>query len=161
MDWLQWAVGAQPGFVHWTFIWSSLKAWLLRLLAYNMHCTELEMSLYCISGHFSCDDYQFVNLLWPPYVIGGAIIFLPCGYYLSFYLFFPRLISAAGLPYFHTWCGLSANLGCMSEMCGTRLAANTGRKKRSQKSPSGHHRTTLSGYIFAIKARIDNRKKTC
>jgi len=24
-------------------------------------------------------------------------------------------------------------------------------------SPSGHHRTTLSGYIFATKARIDNR----
>ena len=24
----------------------------------------------------------------------------------------------------------------------------------------GHHRTTLSGYIFATKARIDNRKKT-
>jgi len=28
-----------------------------------------------------------------------------------------------------------------------------------QKLPSGHHRTTLSGYIFATKARIDNRKK--
>ena len=28
-----------------------------------------------------------------------------------------------------------------------------------QKSPSAHHRTTLSGYIFASKARIDNRKK--
>jgi len=28
-----------------------------------------------------------------------------------------------------------------------------------QKSPSGHHRTTLSGYIFATKAHIDNRKK--
>jgi len=28
-----------------------------------------------------------------------------------------------------------------------------------QKSPSGHHRTTLSRYIFATKARIDNRKK--
>ena len=26
--------------------------------------------------------------LWPPYVIGQAIIFLPCGYYLSIYLFF-------------------------------------------------------------------------
>jgi len=25
--------------------------------------------------------------------------------------------------------------------------------------PSGQHRTTLSGYIFATKARIDNRKK--
>jgi len=31
--------------------------------------------------------------------------------------------------------------------------------KNRQKSPSGHHRTTLSGYIFATKARIDNRKK--
>jgi len=28
-----------------------------------------------------------------------------------------------------------------------------------QKSPSVHHRTTLSGYIFATKAHIDNRKK--
>jgi len=35
------------------------------------------------------------------------------------------------------------------------------RQKRRQKSPSGHHRTTLSGYIFAIKERIENRKKTC
>jgi len=32
-------------------------------------------------------------------------------------------------------------------------------QKSGQKSPSGHHRTTLSGYIFATKARIDNRKK--
>ena len=34
------------------------------------------------------------------------------------------------------------------------------RQKVAKKSPSGHHRTTLSGYIFATKARIDNRKKT-
>jgi len=27
--------------------------------------------------------------------------------------------------------------------------------------PSGHHRTTLSGYIFATKARIDNWRRTC
>jgi len=32
-------------------------------------------------------------------------------------------------------------------------------QKCRQKSPSGHHRTTLSGYIFATKAHIDNRKK--
>jgi len=31
--------------------------------------------------------------------------------------------------------------------------------KMSPKSPSGHHRTTLSGYTFATKTRIDNRKK--
>jgi len=32
-------------------------------------------------------------------------------------------------------------------------------QKCRQKSPSAHHRTTLSGYIFATKARIDNGKK--
>jgi len=32
-------------------------------------------------------------------------------------------------------------------------------QKSRQKSPSGHHRTTLSGHIFATKACIDNRKK--
>jgi len=45
-------------------------------------------------------------------------------------------------------------------MCCTQLAENAGPKNR-QNSPSWHHRTTLSGYIFATKARIDNRKKTC
>ena len=34
-------------------------------------------------------------------------------------------------------------------------AENTGGKN----SPSAHHRTTLSGYIFATQARIDIRKK--
>ena len=34
-------------------------------------------------------------LLWPPYVIGGAIIFLPCSFFLLL-SFFPRLISAVG-----------------------------------------------------------------
>jgi len=43
----------------------------------------------------------------------------------------------------------------MSEMCCTRLAENTRRKK----SPFWHHRTTLSGCIFAAKVCNDNRKK--
>jgi len=34
-------------------------------------------------------------------------------------------------------------------------------EKSRQKLPSGHHRTTLSGYIFTTKARIDNWQKTC
>ena len=38
------------------------------------------------------------------------------------------------------------------------LVENTGRKNR-QKSASGHHRTILSGYISAINACIDNRRK--
>jgi len=106
-----------------------------------------------------------VRSLWSPYVIGQTIIFLPCGFYFSSFFFFfssPNLIGRrldVYLPYFHTWCGLSANLECMSEMCCTRLAVNTGRKK----SPFWHHRTTLSGYIFGTKACIDNRNtsSTC
>jgi len=83
---------------------------------------------------------------------------------LSFFFFFfssPNLSGRRLDVYhiFHTWCG-RANLECKSEMCCTRLAENTGHKSR-QKSPSRHHRTTLSGYIFTTKARIDNRKKTC
>jgi len=31
--------------------------------------------------------------------------------------------------------------------------------KNRQKSPSGHHRTTLSGYVFATKAHIANVEK--
>jgi len=56
---------------------------------------------------------------------------------------------------FHTWCGLSANLECRSEMCCTRLAENTGRKK---KFAIWAHRTTFSGCVLATKACIDNRK---
>ena len=40
-------------------------------------------------------------------------------------------------------------------MCCTRLAENIGRKK----SPFWHHRTTLSGCIFAAEAYIDNQKE--
>ena len=32
-------------------------------------------------------------------------------------------------------------------------------RKIAKNLPSGHHRTTLSGYVFATKARIDNQKK--
>jgi len=60
-----------------------------------------------------------------------------CGHYifiLWFLLssFFPRLISAVAhwmsLPYFHTRCGLSANLECWCKTCCTWLAENTGCK---------------------------------
>jgi len=44
-------------------------------------------------------------------------------------------------------------------MCCTRLAENTECQNDAKKSPSGHHPTTLSAYIFATKACIDNLKK--
>jgi len=46
-----------------------------------------------------CTKYPSIqrgSLLWPPYVIGQAIIFLPCGFFLlSSSTYFPHLISAA------------------------------------------------------------------
>ena len=65
----------------------------------------------------------------------GAIIFLPCSFFPSFFylLFFPRLISAAvdrmSAILLHMAWPYSANLECRSEMCCTRLAANTGRTR--------------------------------
>jgi len=56
--------------------------------------------------------------------------------------------------------GLSANLECMPELCCMRLTENTG-CVNDAKMPSVHHHTTLSGYIFATKALIDSRKKSC
>jgi len=75
-------------------------------------------------------------------------------WFLSFFVLLLLQSEIGCLPYFHTWCDLSANLECISEMCCTRLAENTGRKK----SPFWHHRTTLPGCVFAAEACIDNRK---
>ena len=96
-------------------------------------------------------------------IVYGHIYFHPvvCSSFFFSFLTSSQRSEIGCLPYFHTWCGLSANLGCRSETCCTRLAGNAGRKKIAKKSLSAHHRTTLSGYIFATKARIDNWKKTC
>jgi len=79
----------------------------------------------------------------------------------SFYLFSLPNLSRCRLDVCHTSTHgvalVTVNLR-WSETCGTQLAENT-TQKSSQKSPSGHHRTTLSGYILATKAHIDNQKK--
>jgi len=90
-------------------------------------------------------------ILWPTiHSDGQAIMFYACGSFSFFSMaahsngqyfaavvsifFFLLLLSFLAqsqrseigcLPYFHTWCGLSANLECMSEICCTRLAENT------------------------------------
>ena len=45
-----------------------------------------------------------VCLLWPPYVTGGAIIFLSCGFFLSssFILFSSPNLSSRRLDVYHT-----------------------------------------------------------
>jgi len=71
----------------------------------------------------------------------------------SFYLFFlaySQPSQIACLPYFHTWCGLTANLGCRSETCCTRLAENTGRKKSSKIRRLG----TIAQLCWAISLQL-------
>jgi len=75
------------------------------------------------------------------------------------FFFFPRLISAVAdwmSTILYTWCGLSANFESRSEMCCTRLAEKYRMQTTAKKLPSGHHRTTLYGCIFATNARIDS-----
>jgi len=104
------------------------------------------------------DIFSFVtHLLWPPYVIGGALYFCPV-ISIFFYLlsFFPCLISAIA-----EW--MSAILPHMAWLHVWNVLHRTCWKYRTQKgrqnSPSGHHRTTLLGYIFTTKACINNWKK--
>ena len=54
------------------------------------------------------------------------------------------------LPHFDTWCGLSANLGCRSEMCCTRLSENTGAKK----SPKIRHLLTITQLCRAMSSQL-------
>jgi len=90
-----------------------------------------------------------------------------CGHYIfalwSLLLssFFHRLISAVAdwmstILAHMVWpqCELECILKCTS-----RGSLKIHDSKNRQKSSSGHHRTILSGCIFAIKACIDNRKK--
>ena len=95
------------------------------------------------------------------YGIGQTIIFLPCGFFfLSSFLFSSPNLSRRRLDVCHTSTHGVA-LVRISD-AGLKPAAHGSLQiqdaKSRQKSPSVHHRTTLSGYIFATKARIDNRK---
>ena len=50
----------------------------------------------------------------------------------------------------NTWCGLSANLQCRSEMCSTWLAENTRRKK----SPKNRHMRSITQVCRAIFSQL-------
>jgi len=70
--------------------------------------------------------------------------------YLIFFLAYSQPSQIGCLPCFHTWCGLSANLGCMSETCCMRLAKNTGRRK----SPKIRHLRTIAQLCRAISSQL-------
>jgi len=102
-----------------------------------------------LGGHHVGPSRPTFNL-WPPFVADAEIIFLPGGFFfLSF------------LDVYHTSTHCVALVRIYD--AGLKRAARGSLKiqKSPKKSPSAQHRIILSGYVFATKARINNRKKTC
>ena len=87
--------------------------------------------------------------------------YFPCGFFL-FSFCIPRLISSDAdwmstiLPHM-VWPWCEFRMQVWNVLHAARWKYRT--HKWCKKSPSAHHRTTSTGYIFATKARIDNRKK--
>jgi len=118
---------------------------------------QIKRLLFSVARRYASAVYYYGR----PMEWGRPLYFHPvvCSSFFLFFFFSSPNLSRRRVDVCHTCtrCGLSANLRCRSETCCTRLAEIQDSKSR-QKSPTGHHRTTLSGYIFATTARIDNRK---
>ena len=78
-------------------------------------------------------------------------IFIPSFVLLSSSFFSSPNLSRRRLDVCHTstWCGLSANLRCRSETCGTQLAENTGRKLARNR-----HLATIAQLCRAISSQL-------
>jgi len=97
-------------------------------------------------------------LLWPPCVADADTIFCSCGF---FFLLFPRLFSAVAdwmsITLRHMmWPYCEFRMQDWNVLHAARCKYRT--QKLRKKSSSVHHRTNLSGHIFATNARIDNWK---
>jgi len=74
-------------------------------------------------------------------------------FFLLFFLAKSQQSQIRCLPYFYTWCGLSANLECRSEMCYTLITGNAGRKN-CQKLPKIRHLGTISCLCQALSLQL-------
>jgi len=99
---------------------------------------------------------------------GRPLYFLPCGFFLSFFFlssffFSSPNVSGRRLDVYHTFTHVVALVQIYNAglKCAARGSLEMQDPKIDKTSPSGHHRTNLSGYISATKARIDNWKRTC
>jgi len=71
-------------------------------------------------------------------------------FYLFLFLAQSQRSQIGCLSYFHTWCGLNANLECRSEMYCTRLAKNTRRKNRQKI----RHLCIIAQFCRAISSQL-------
>jgi len=118
-----------------------------------LHCVGVNArGIFMAALHSRCGYYIFA--LW--FLLLSFFFF----FLSSFFLAYSQLSETGCLPHFHTWCGLSVNLGCRCETCCMRLAVNTGCKKL----PKICHLHAIAQLCQAIstqlKACIDNQKKS-
>jgi len=76
-------------------------------------------------------------------------------------LFSSRILSRRRLDVYHTCtqCVVLVQIYDAGLKHAARGSLEIQNLKIANNLPSGHHRTTLSGYVFATKACVDNRKK--
>jgi len=71
-------------------------------LSLTIRVISANIVLHCIM----LENVIALLLLWPPYVIGQAIIFLPCGFfylsYIFYFLFSSHNLSGRRLDLYHT-----------------------------------------------------------
>ena len=86
---------------------------------------------------------HYIFILWFLLLLPSSSIFL-------FYIAYSQPSHIGYLPYFHTTCGLSANLRCRSERRCTRHAANAGPKNVAK----NRHLGTIPQICRAISSQL-------
>ena len=80
----------------------------------------------------------------------GHYVFVLWFLFLSVFFFLAYSQPIGCSPYFHTWSGLSAYLGCRPKTCCTWLTENTGRKK----SPKIRYLRTIAQLCRTISSQL-------
>jgi len=84
------------GKLFWVTISNNTK--LITTIDSHAEATDSTVAVYSTRRWFNV----ILGYLWPPYGIGQAIMFLPCGFFYLFFLAYSQPSEIGCLPYFHT-----------------------------------------------------------
>ena len=124
--------------------------WTLVIMVTFAFCSVL-----CWMRQSLCWLSNLLSLLWLPCITDVNILFyytavVSSSLFLLFFLIYSQRSQIACLPYFNTWCGLSGNLECRSEMCCMRLTGNTDPKNDAK----NRHLRTIAQLCQAIYLQL-------
>jgi len=100
-----------------------------------------------------CMSYYLLYIVL--YCYGHPADLTSCGFFFFLSFFSLPNLSGRRVDVYHTstiytWCGLSANLECRSEMCCTQLTGNTGRKNDAK----NRHLRTIAQLCQAVSLQL-------